>query len=111
MQMWRTQCPKKLRQFSKYCWPNPDLLNVQNFTSTELKRTKLTPSVCEFCQNFNRDKMPYLIKYTFTVQFSILDCTRQFIELTTVLLFNELLRTKKRQIWTKKSINDKSPND
>ena len=33
--------------------------------------------VLKFCQNINRDKMKYLIKYTLTVQFSIKDYTRQ----------------------------------
>ena len=42
--------------------------------------------------------MPYVIKYTLTVQFSKQDCTRRFIKLTTVLLFDELLHKKTQNL-------------
>ena len=54
-----------------------DLLKVQNFTPNDFRRKNLRQKVCKFCQYFNRDKLKNLIKYTWTVQFSIYDYTRQ----------------------------------
>ena len=37
----------------------------------DFRRTKFTPKSGKFCLNLNCDKMPFLIKYTLTVQLSI----------------------------------------
>ena len=69
----------------------------------------------KFCQHLNYDKMAYLIKYTLTVQFSIQDYTRQLnnTNLLNMESKNKLLPPfypkKIHEIWTKKSINDKTP--
>ena len=77
--------------------------------------TIFTPKLREIFQNLNRDKMMYLIKYTLTVQFLIQDYTRQLnnTNLLNMESKNKLLPPfypkKIHKIWTKKSINDKTP--
>ena len=41
------------------------------YTKRILGEQNLRQKMFKFSQNFNRNKMPYLIKYTLTVQFSI----------------------------------------
>ena len=41
------------------------------YTNRILGEENLRQKVRKFCQNVNRNKMMYLIKYTLTVQFSI----------------------------------------
>ena len=35
----------------------------------------LRQKVCDLCPNLNRNKLTYSIKYTFTVQFVVKDCS------------------------------------
>ena len=59
------------------------------YTNRILGEENLRQKVRKFCQNVNRNKMMYLIKYTLTVQFLIKDYTRQ-------LQINNLLNMKSK---------------
>ena len=73
------------------------------YASRNLEEQNLFQKVCEFCQNLNHNKITYLIKYTLTVQFSIIK-KRIYIPTLHWTFTKEI-----RKIWTKKSINDKTP--
>jgi hypothetical protein len=105
---------------AKYEVPSSRSSKCPNFyTNRILGQHNLRQEMRTFCQNLNRDKMTYLIKYIFTSTVFNIPLVNTLCkitprkatmgQLTRVLLFIELLPKKIRKIWTKKSIKDKTP--
>ena len=69
------------------------------YTNRILGEQNFCQKVRKFFQNSNCNKMTYLIKYTFTVQFSIPQAT--ICQLTKVLLFIKLLPKKYAKLGPK----------